>query len=125
MLVSSRSALDWNRRRPAMSVADDQVNEGAKGKQVPHGHLVIEVYNEDAGGPPIAVHGGPGEKVSKMVEAVYAKLHKQPKPDDRLTCLATGEDVRQFGDLHLLEYSAGKCGDLVWTFAHGTGGAGA
>jgi len=107
-----------------MSVADDEVNEGVKDKPVPDGHLVIEVYDEDAGGPPNAVHGGPGEKVSKMVEAVYAKLHQQPRPDDRLTCLATGDDVRQYGDLHLLEYSAGKCSDLVWTFAHGTGGAG-
>ena len=59
-----------------------------------------------------------------MVDAVYAKLQEQPKPDDRFTCLATGDDVRQFGDQHLLDYSAGKCRDLVWTFAHGTGGAG-
>lgn len=35
----------------------------------PPGHLVIQVYNEDAGGPPFTVAGGPGEKVSKMVKA--------------------------------------------------------
>jgi hypothetical protein len=106
-----------------MTTSQDQVGDDAKGKQVPPGHLVIEVYNQDAGGPPVAVHGAPGEKVSKMIDAVYAKLHQQPQLDDRLTCLATGEDVRQFGDLHLLDYSAGNCRDLVWTFAHGTGGA--
>jgi hypothetical protein len=108
-----------------MSNVDDRGDAGAKRSTIPHGHLVIEIYNEDTGGPPTTVHGAPDEKVSKMVEAAYRKLHQQPKPDDRLTCLATGEDVRQFGDLDLLDYSSGKCRDLVWTFAHGTGGAGA
>lgn len=95
-----------------------------KDQPAPPGHLTIRVYNEDAGGPPFAVDGGPGERVSKMVAAVYVKLGLEPQPQDRLTCIATGEDVRQFGDLHLREYASGKCSDLEWTFARDTGGAG-
>jgi hypothetical protein len=91
--------------------------------KTPPGHLVVQVYDEDAGGPPFAIDGGPGEKVAKIVEAVYVKLKRDPNPEDRLTCLATGEDVRQYGDLHLREYASGKCGDLIWTFVRDTGGA--
>ena len=94
-------------------------------KPSPPGHLVVQVYDEDAGGPPFIIDGGPGEKVSKMVAAVYTKLEVEPKPDDRLTCLATGEDVRQYGEMHLREYASGRCSDLVWTFVRDTGGAGA
>ena len=96
-----------------------------KDQSTPPGHLVIQVYNEDAGGPPFNVDGGPGKKVSLVVEDVYAKLNLKPKPDDRLTCLATGEDVRQYGEMHLSEYASGKCNELVWTFVRDTGGAGA
>lgn len=94
-----------------------------KGKPTPPGHLLVQVYNEDAGGPPMRVSSGPGEKLSKVIDAVYSALGVTPKPEDRLTCLATGEDVRQYGDLHLREYAAGQCNDLVWTFARDTGGA--
>jgi len=108
-----------------MTSADAHDKEDKKDKPTPPGHLVIQVHDEDAGGPPLTVDGGPGEKVSKMVEAVYTKLKLAPKPDDRLTCHATGEDVRQYGDMHLSEYASGKCSELVWTFVRGTGGAGA
>lgn len=94
-------------------------------KPTPSGRLAIQVYDEDAGGPPFVVHGGPGEKVSEVVAAVYATLKLESKPSDRLTCLATGEDVRQYGDMHLRQYAAGKCSELVWTFVRDTGGAGA
>lgn len=108
-----------------MTAADAQGEDAKDGKPTPAGHLAIQVYDEDAGGPPFTVDGRPGEKVSKMVEAVYTKLKLAPKPDDRLTCLATGEDVRQYGDMHLREYASGKCSELVWTFVRDTGGAGA
>lgn len=98
----------------------DEKDEAAR-----HNRLVIQVYDEDAGGPPFPIDGRPGEKVSKVVAAVYAKLGVEPKPEDRLTCLATGEDVRQFGEMHLRKYASGKCHDLVWTFVRDTGGAGA
>ncbi|MEU7786632.1 hypothetical protein [Amycolatopsis sp. NPDC049159] len=106
-----------------MAAADAREGDTKGGKPTPAGHLVVTVYDEDAGGPPFAVEGGPGEKVSKMIAAVYAELKREPKPDDRLTCLATGEDVRQYGDLHLRDYASGKCRDLVWTFVRDTGGA--
>lgn len=105
-------------------MTDEKIDE-AKKKLDHEGHLLIRVYDEDAGGPPFTVAGGPGEKVSKMVQAVYDELKVEPKAEDRLTCLATGEDVRQFGDMHLREYASGKCSDLVWTFVRDTGGAGA
>ncbi len=107
-------------------MATTQAQEGEKKyNPIPEGHLAIQVHDEDAGGPPFTIAGGPGEKVSKMVGAVYTELKIEPKPDDRLACLATGEDVRQYGDLHLRDYAAGKCSDLVWTFVRDTGGAGA
>lgn len=106
--------------------ASDRSEDGAAtpGERAEHGHLVIQVFDEDAGGPPLTLDGGPGAKVSKTVEALYSRLGLTPHPNDRLTCLATGEDVRQYGDLHLREYASGKCSDLVWTFARDTGGAG-
>lgn len=108
-----------------MTAADAREMDDKTDKTTPPGRLVIHVYDEDAGGPPFTVDGGPGEKVSKMVVAVYAMLNVEPKLDDRLTCLATGEDVRQYGDMHLREYMSGKCSELVWTFVRDTGGAGA
>ena len=62
------------------------MQEEKKAEPSPPGHLVIQVYDEDAGGPPFTIDGGPGEMVSKMVAAVYTKLKVEPKPDDRLTC---------------------------------------
>ncbi|MEV0623571.1 hypothetical protein AB0I81_60360 [Nonomuraea sp. NPDC050404] len=107
-------------------MADVREREGAENdKSVPPGRLVVQVYDEDAGGPPFVFDGGPGEKVSKIIKEVYGKLELEPKPDDRLTCLATGEDVRQYGDMHLRDYASGRCRDLVWTFVRDTGGASA
>ncbi len=109
-----------------MSEADARKVDTEKDKPTPPpGHLVITVHNDDAGGPPQTIHGGPGEKISKMVDAAYAALGTTPTPGDRLTCVASGEDVRQYGDMHLREYASGRCRDLVWTFARATGGAGA
>jgi hypothetical protein len=108
-----------------MTAADARAGDTKKEKPTPPGHLVIQVHDEDAGGPPLSVSRGPGEKMSKVVAAVYAKLETTPKPEDRLTCLATGEDVRQYGDMHLRDYASGKCSELVWTFVRDTGGAGA
>lgn len=107
------------------AVDEPRKDSHTKDKPSPPGQLVIQVYDEDAGGPPFTVLGGPGEKVSKIVEVAYAKLQLTPTAEHRLTCLATGEDVRQYGDMHLREYAAGRCRDLVWTFVRDTGGAGA
>jgi hypothetical protein len=109
-----------------MTAADAQAEAGMEDdKPSSAGRLAVQVYNEDAGGPPFTVYGGPGEKVSEVVAAVYAELKLEPKPTDRLTCVATGEDVRQYGEMHLREYAAGKCSELIWAFARDTGGAGA
>ena len=53
-----------------MTSADAHDKEDKKDNPTPPGHLVIQVHDEDAGGPPLTVDGGPGEKVSKMVEVV-------------------------------------------------------
>lgn len=98
------------------------MNEQSEAHEPP-GQLVVTVYNEDAGGKPFTVRGGPGDKVAKVVEAVYTKLGFAAKPDDRLTCLATGQDVRQHGAMHLSAYASGECSDLIWTFVRDTGGA--
>lgn len=109
-----------------MTQTDAREKDSKKDKPTPPpGHMVITVHSDDAGGPPRTINGGPGEKISKMVDAAYGAMGLTPKPGDRLTCVATGEDVRQYGDMHLREYASGRCSDLVWTFARETGGAGA
>lgn len=88
------------------------------------GRLQVSVFDEDAGGPPTIILAGPGEKVGKLIDEFYSLIEATPKPGDRLQCLATGEAVDPHRGEHIREYAAGYCGDLVWTFAADTGGAG-
>jgi len=91
----------------------------------PPGHLTVTVHDEDRGGVPLSIGAGPGEKVSKVIDDLYARLGYTPEPSDRIVCLANGEDVRQSGDMHMRDYAVSTCADLEWTFARATGGAGA
>ena len=125
--MESRASVSeaHNPRRTGVTQADIHNTDSKKDKPTPPpGHLVITIHSDDAGGPPKTIHGGPGEKISKMVEAAYAALGTTPKAGDRLTCVATGEDVKQYGEMHLRQYASGLCSDLIWTFARETGGAG-
>lgn len=87
------------------------------------GPLTVRVHDEDAGGPPLVFTPGPGEKVSKTIDDLYRELNAPAQPNDRLLCMATGEPVAPHANLHMREYAATLCGDLVWTFARDTGGA--
>jgi hypothetical protein len=101
-------------------------NEVSKvgGEQGEHDHrLVITVHDEDAGGEPIKIEGKPESRISTIIEELYDKLHTERKPDDRLQCLAGGNDVFAHGHEELHEYAKHVCPALVWTFARGTGGA--
>ncbi|EGD44024.1 hypothetical protein NBCG_01612 [Nocardioidaceae bacterium Broad-1] len=88
-----------------------------------HGRLIVKVYDEDAGGPPITIEAGPGEKVSKVIAEFYERIGATPKPGDRVLCMATGQPVNQDPNLHLKDLAAGPCSDLVFTYAKDTGGA--
>lgn len=104
----------------------DQPNDkgGAPGEgKVPPGQLSVSIYDADAGGPPRYIHAGPGEKVGKVIEEALAAIEVVTTPGDRLVCLANGSSVRDCADMHLKEYAAGKCGDLVWSYSRDTGGA--
>lgn len=112
-------------KEPGSGHADDPAVEGsdaAKGDG--GGRLQVSVFDEDAGGPPTIILAGPGEKVGKIIDEFYSRIEATPKPGDRLQCLATGEAVDPHRGEHIREYAAGHCGDLVWTFAADTGGAG-
>ena len=104
---------------------DERDDEGASqaGASVSPGRLSVTVYNADAGGPPEYVQAGPGEKVGKVVEEALAAIEVTATPGDRLVCLANGSNVRDYADMHLKDYAAGQCGDLVWSYSRDTGGA--
>ena len=108
-----------------MDAADADKQDDKKDQATPPGHLVIQVCTTRTPAVRRLPSTAALARSMKMVEAVYTKLQLEPKPDDRLTCHATGEDVRQYGDMHLREYASGKCSELVWTFVRDTGGAGA
>jgi len=91
------------------------------------GDVTIKVVDED-NGKDISIQGGQGTPIGTFIENMYEKLKErfgvQRQPDDRLRCESNGEDVFQFAGLHIRDYlAAGHCGDLVWLFAGGTGGA--
>jgi hypothetical protein len=100
-----------------------QANDDRGKPDTPPGLLRVTVYNEDTGGAPIIVSAGPGEKVEKVIAQAYVELNKQPSDRDRLICVASGESVKPFAEMHLREYAAGQCSDLVWSYAGDTGGA--
>lgn len=85
--------------------------------------LTVVIHDEDAGGEPYKVHGGPGTPVRVAIDRFYKEFGSDQQAGDRLYCLATGEDVFSHGDEHLGDYAKGHCAALEWGFARGTGGA--
>ena len=88
-----------------------------------HGRLTVTIYNEDTGGPAETVEAGPGEKVAKVIDEYYALIGASPQPGDRFFCRPNDESLDVYREWHLRDLAAGPCPDLVWTFAHDTGGA--
>jgi hypothetical protein len=85
--------------------------------------LTVVVHDEDAGGEPFEFHKGPGTPVSTVIAELYRDLKTDRKPGDRLTCLATGDDVFAHENEHLGQYAESACKDLEWGWAGQTGGA--
>lgn len=104
-----------------MSKESAEAAAGAASKSV-----TLTVVNEDTG-KEYELHGGPGEPLATLVNELYkAKLKTERKPDDRLRCESSGEDVFAYADqgLTLGEYfDHGHCPDHIWLWAGGTGGA--
>lgn len=88
-----------------------------------HGRLTVTVHDEDAGGDPFQIPAGPGEKVSKVIAALYRLLNTSPRESDRLLCAENGDSVPPHADEHLRDYANQVCSKLVWTYARDTGGA--
>jgi hypothetical protein len=91
-----------------------------------HGKVTVTVVNED-NGREYELHGGKSEPLANLVKQLYdAKLKTPRKPDDRLRCESSGEDVFAYADQGLTVdqyFKAGHCPDHTWLFAGGTGGA--
>lgn len=88
------------------------------------GSLAVTILNEDDGRQ-CRLQAGPGTPIRSLLQRFYTQeLHRERRPDDRLRCEASGEDVFQFSELHLREYlEAGHCPGLIWRFASASGGA--
>jgi hypothetical protein len=85
--------------------------------------LTVVVHDEDAGGAPFEFHKGPGTPLSTIIGELYRELKTDRKPDDRLTCLSTGESVFPYESEHLGDYAKSSCNDLEWGWSGKTGGA--
>jgi hypothetical protein len=81
------------------------------------------VHDEDAGGEPFAFHAGPGTPIATIVADLYRELKTDRKPDDRLTCVANGDNVFAHEQEHLGQYADSLCKDLEWAWSGKTGGA--
>jgi hypothetical protein len=84
-------------------------------------NLVVRVHNEDSGDV-IELPAGPGTPVSTLIDRLYDKFGLTPQTGDRLRCEG-GSDVTPHADMHLGDYAAQHCSDLVWLFAGAQGGA--
>jgi hypothetical protein len=84
--------------------------------------FTVVVHNEDAGGPPLQFHEGPGTPVATVIKQLYRELKTDRKTDDRLTCIANGESVFAHEGEHLRDF-AKSCPKLEWGWASQTGGA--
>ncbi len=102
-----------------MDAQDIPTTEAAAG-----GSLTVTILNEDDGRQH-PMQAGPGTPIHALLQRFYAQeLHRERRPDDRLRCEASGEDVFQFSELHLRQYlEAGHCPGLIWRFATASGGA--
>jgi hypothetical protein len=96
-------------------MAEDSDSHGAS--------LTVVVHDEDAGGEPFTFHGGPGTPVSTVVAELYRELKTDRKPDDRLTCVANGDNVFAHEQEHLGQYAESVCKSLEWAWSGKTGGA--
>lgn len=85
--------------------------------------LTVVVHDEDAGGKPLQFHEGPGTPVSTVIGQLYRELKTDRKPDDRLSCLATGDSVFAHENEHLGDYARNSCTSLEWGWSGKTGGA--
>lgn len=85
--------------------------------------LTVVIHDEDAGGAPFTFHAGPGTPVSTIVADLYRELKTDRKPDDRLTCVANGDDVFAHEHDHLGQYAESVCAGLDWAWSGKTGGA--
>jgi hypothetical protein len=86
------------------------------------GRLTVVVHDEDAGGEPIRIHGGPGTPVATLIAELYRELKTEQKEGDRLICLASGATVFGHEREHLEQY-ASHCPQLEWGWSRKTGGA--
>lgn len=83
--------------------------------------LVVKVHNEDSGDV-IELSAGPGTPVRTLIDRLYDKFGLTSQTGDRLRCEG-GSDVAPHADMHLGDYAAQHCSELVWLFAGAQGGA--
>lgn len=84
-------------------------------------NLVVKVHNEDSGDM-IELPAGPGTPVRALIDRFYREFGLTPQTGDRLRCEG-GPDVTPHADMHLGDYAAQHCTNLVWLFSGAQGGA--
>jgi hypothetical protein len=83
----------------------------------------VEIVNEN-NGDEFRLEAYKHTKIETIIGEMYTRLGVPRRPDDRLRCEKTGEDVFGFAQLTLGKYlEEGHCHCLVWCFVGGTGGA--
>jgi hypothetical protein len=84
--------------------------------------VAIEVHDEDDG-KKLHLRGTSDDLVQHFIDALYQELRTDRKPDDRLRCETSNQDVFQYAVLNIEKYFHEHCEAHVWLFASGTGGA--
>lgn len=83
----------------------------------------VHITNEDDG-ETVKIGANNGTKISEIITEMYTDFRVERHPNDRLRCLASGENVFPFEHLTMKEYlQQGHCPELKWAFASETGGA--
>jgi hypothetical protein len=89
-----------------------------------HEHkLTVTVHNEDAGGDPLVFHDSKEALVSAVIAQLYTALGVARKPDDRLKCIANGDNVFSHETETLGHYAERVCEKLEWAWSGKSGGA--
>jgi hypothetical protein len=89
-----------------------------------HEHkLAVTVHNEDAGGEPLVFHDSKETLVSAVISELYTALKTSRKPDDRLKCIGTGDNVFSHETERLGHYAEHACEKLEWAWSGKSGGA--
>ena len=109
-----------------LHAAETEIEDAAKAIEDAEHHehkLTVTVHNEDAGGDPLVFHDSKEALVSAVITQLYIALNTTRKPDDRLKCIANGDNVFSHETETLGHYAERVCEKLEWAWSGKSGGA--